>query len=417
MNCQSGLTVQGESAGVKSLKMPLALAVGCFVVWGLAYGLLDVLNKHFQETLLVSKSRSSWLQIAYFGAYLTMSLPAGKILDARGYKFSLVLGLIVTALGALLFVPSARAASFGFFVGSMFVMASGLCFLETAADTYVNVLGPAEHATQRLNLAQSFNALGVFFGPLIGGALFFTPSVALKLGGEQKAVEGTYVLIAALVLLYAVVLSVAYIPEIRPSENAARRDNETGRFSLWNQRHFVLGVATQALYVGAQVGVGAYFINLVTETWSGLTSRQGAFLLSLATVGYLLGRFTSTALLLRVSPRSLLTTYGVISTLLCLIVSAGMQRVSSIALIAVFFFMGTMFATIFTLGVRNLGQSTKRAASIMVMAIGGGVLLPYPMGYLAELYGTPTAFLLPAFSFACVGLYGLSGARVSGPSF
>lgn len=285
-----------------------------------------------------------------------MSIPAGMVMRARGYQFGIVSGLVVTAVGALLFVPAAQWASFPFFVCSMFVMASGLCFLETAADTYVNVLGPPEQAPRRLNLAQSFNALGVVVGPLVGGAQWGA---------------GT---------------------------------------SLWAQKHFVLGVATQALYVGAQVGIGAYFINLVTETWRGLSSQQAAFLLSLAMVGYLLGRVSSTALLLRVSPRAMLTAYGAVNVMLCLIVSAGLEKASAIALVAVFFFMGTMFATIFTWGVRNLGASTQRGASLMVMAIGGGVLLPYPMERIAEIYGMPAAFLLPALSFAMVALYGWKGA-------
>jgi FHS family L-fucose permease-like MFS transporter len=332
-------------------------------------------------------------------------------MQARGYKAGLVTGLVVTAGGAFLFIPAATAGSFAFFVGSMFVLATGLCFLETAADTYVNVLGPPDGAPQRLNLAQSFNALGVFFGPLIGGSLFFSPAVTTGLGGEQKAVQLTYAVIGVLVLLYALVLSRAHLPEVHDyeahgSEAAAAEPAPP----LLQQRHFVFGVATQALYVGAQVGIGAYFINLVTETWQGLSSQQGAFLLSLATVGYLVGRFASTALLARISPRALLTTYGLINVALCLVVATGVQKAAAIALIAVFFFMSTMFATIFTLGVRGLGQHTKRGASIMVMAIGGGVLLPYPMGRIAEQWGTPAAFLLPAAIFAVVALYGWKGA-------
>jgi MFS transporter, FHS family, L-fucose permease len=395
-----------EYAG--SLKGPLSLAISCFLVWGLAYGLLDVLNKHFQETLHVGKAQSSWLQMAYFGAYLTMSIPAGWLLQARGYKHGLVSGLLVTAIGALLFVPSAQMASFPAFVVSMFVMATGLCVLETSADTYVNVLGPPERAPQRLNLAQSFNALGVFFGPLIGGSLFFNPAVTHVLGGEHKAVQLIYLLIALAVLLFAWVLGRARLPEMRGVTHGSVELDSRGAAvtSLLAQKHFVLGVITQGLYVGAQVGIGAYFINLAVDTWPGLTSQGAAFLLSLALLGYLIGRFATTALLLRVAPRAILTLYGIVNVVLCLITAAGFKKLSTLALVGVFFFMGTMFATIFTLGVRNLGSLTQRGASLMVMAIGGGVLLPYPMGRIAELYGTPAAFFLPAGCFAIVALYG-----------
>jgi MFS transporter, FHS family, L-fucose permease len=387
-----------------SLKVPLAYAIGCFLIWGLAYGLLDVLNKHFQETLNVGKAQSSWLQIAYFGAYLSVSLPAGVLLQARGYRFGLVSGLVLTSVGALLFVPSAQAASFAAFVGSMFVMAAGLCVLETAADTYVNVLGPSASASRRLNLAQSFNALGVFVGPLIGGYLFFNPTVTATLGGEHKAVELTYSVIAVGVLGYAFVLGRAALPELSDDGNIIEESGTT-HGALWTQRHFVWGVVTQALYIGAQVGIGAYFINLATETWQGLTSQRAAFLLSGATVFYLVGRFSTTALLTRISPRVVLTVYGIANVTLCAIVALGIQKVSALALVLVFFFMGMMFPTIFTLGVRNLGPQTKRGASWMVMAIGGGVLLPYPMGWIAEHCGTPGAFLLPAASFAMVAIY------------
>jgi FHS family L-fucose permease-like MFS transporter len=412
------MTVQIDTAkfGVAArpstnLRGPLALAIACFVVWGLAYGLLDVLNKHFQDTLHVGKAQSTWLQMAYFGAYLLVSVPAGLLLNARGYKFSIVSGLLITAFGALLFIPSAQNNSFTFFVGSMFVLASGLCVLETAADTYVNVLGPPEHASRRLNLAQSFNALGVFFGPLIGGLVFFAePAEGKAAASGQGAVQVTYLVIAVAVVIFAAVVAAAKLPEIADHAAEAETGDGAEAVGLWSNRHFVLGVITQALYVGAQVGIGAFFINLVTETWPGLTSRHGAFLLSIAAAGYLIGRFATTALLLRLRPRTILTVYGLINLALCLVVALGIAKVSAIALIAVFFFMSTMFATIFTLGVADLGPATKRGASMMVMAISGGLLLPYPMGLVAQAYGTPAAFLLPAACFAAVALYGWKGS-------
>jgi FHS family L-fucose permease-like MFS transporter len=398
-------------AQLGSYRGPLAYAISCFFIWGLAYGLLDVLNKHFQDTLHIGKAQSTWLQMAYFGAYLLMSLPAGMIMQARGYKAGILSGLVVTAIGAFLFIPSAQAASFPLFVGSMFVLATGLCFLETAADTYVNVLGKPEHAARRLNLAQSFNGLGTFVGPLLGGSLFFSATTTHALGGEHRAVQVTYAVIGVLVLLFAAVLARAPLPEVREAEHGAGDTAPLGR--LWSQRHFVFGVATQALYIGAQVGIGAFFINLVTETWPGFTAQNAAFLLSLAMLGYLLGRFSGAALMTRLSPRAMLLAYGLINVVLTLIVAAGIARVSAIALVAVFVFMSIMFATIFTLGVRSLGAMTKRASSVMVMAIGGGVLLPYPMGRIAELYGTPAAFLLPAACFAVVVLYAWKGADIA----
>ena len=403
-------TPGGLAFPTASLRGPLAFAIGCFLIWGLAYGLLDVLNKHFQETLSISQADSSWLQIAYFGAYLLLSLPAGMLLNARGYKFGIVSGLALTAVGALLFIPAANAGGFLPFIGSMFVLAAGLCVLETSADTYVNVLGDPAKASQRLNLAQSFNALGVFIGPMIGGAVFFSPSTTEALGGATRSIQIVYGLIAVAVLVFAAIVWRARLPETGLSDHGDAVAGDAPAKPLSQQPHFIAGVVTQALYIGAQVGIGAYFINLVTHNWAGLSSQQGAFMLSLAAIGYLVGRFAATALLLKINPRVLLTAYGVINVILTLIVAVGIDKVSPIALIAVFFFMSTMFATIFALGTTGLGAGTKKASSLMVMAIGGGVLLPWPMGKIADLYGANVAFLLPAACFAVVAWYGWKGA-------
>ncbi|WP_347092278.1 sugar MFS transporter [Sphingomonas parapaucimobilis] len=397
--------VLAEDVPPRVLRTALALAISLFFIWGLAYGLLDVLNKHFQDTLHVGTAESTWLQIAYFGAYLVVSLPAGLLLQRLGYKAGILIGLAVTALGALLFIPAAAIGQFAPFVGSMFVLAAGLACLETAADSYVNVLGPAEGASRRLNLAQSFNGLGTFIGPLIGGTLFFAEGGSAS-GGHDN-VRLIYAVIGAAIIVFALFVSRVTLPEI-----AEEAHDAPGTKATLRRPHFVYGVLTQAIYIGAQVGIGALFINVAITTWGGLTPRVAAYLLSLALVTYMLGRFASTALLARVSPHALLTTFGVINVVLCLVVAAGIDRVSLVAMIGVFFFMSTMFPTIFALGVRDLGSAAKRGASFMVMAIGGGVLLPYPMGLIGEHYGTPAAFLLPAVAFAIVALYGWRGARI-----
>lgn len=397
--------VRAEDVSPRVLRTALALAISLFFIWGLAYGLLDVLNKHFQDTLHVGTAESTWLQIAYFGAYLVVSLPAGLLLQRMGYKAGILIGLAVTAAGALLFIPAAAIGQFAPFVGSMFVLASGLACLETAADSYVNVLGPAEGASRRLNLAQSFNGLGTFIGPLIGGTLFFAESGSAS-GGHDN-VRLIYAVIGAAIIVFALFVSRVTLPEI-----AEEAHDAPGTKATLRRPHFIYGVLTQAIYIGAQVGIGALFINVAITTWNGLTPRSAAYLLSLALVTYMLGRFASTALLARISPRTLLTTFGAINVVLTLIVAAGIDKVSLVAMIGVFFFMSTMFPTIFALGVRDLGSAAKRGASFMVMAIGGGVLLPYPMGLIGERFGTPAAFLLPAVAFAIVALYGWRGACI-----
>jgi MFS transporter, FHS family, L-fucose permease len=398
----------------RSLKGPLVLAITCFVIWGLAYGLLDVLNKHFQETLHVSKANSAWLQIAYFGAYLVWSIPAGSLMRIKGYKFGLVSGLVVIAVGAFCFVPAGQIASFPYFVLSMFVLASGLCVLETSADTYVSVLGKPEHATHRLNLAQSFNALGVFCGPLIAANLFFNPEVAKALGGPQQSVQLIYLIIGVAVLIFAVVMGRSWLPEIRPEDHAPATANDNPVKPLWQNRHFTFGFVTLAIYIAAQVGVYAFFLNQATETWTGMTTAEANYLFSIGVLAYLIGRFATTALIVKFSARAVLAVYGVINVALCLVAAAGINKVSALALLPVFFFMGTMFPTIFTLAIRGLGAHTKRASSLMVMTIGiGGLLFVYPMGMIGDTFGMPPAFLLPAFGFIVVTWYGWKGAKIA----
>jgi FHS family L-fucose permease-like MFS transporter len=400
-----------DTAPARSLKGPLALAISCFVIWGLAYGLLDVLNKHFQETLHVSKAQSSWLQIAYFGAYLIWSIPAGSLMRAKGYRFGLVTGLAVIAAGAFCFVPAGGFASFPYFVLSMFVLATGLCVLETSADTYVSVLGKPEHATQRLNLAQSFNALGVFCGPLIAANLFFNPDVAKALGGAQQSVQLIYLVIGIAVLVFAGVMARAWLPEIKTEAHGIAAANDDPVKPLWRHRHFTAGFVTLAIYIAAQVGVYAFFLNQATETWKGMTTANANYLFSIGVLAYLIGRFATTALIVKFSGRAVLVAYGAINVVLCLVAAAGIDRVSALALLPVFFFMGTMFPTIFTLAIRDLGVHTKRASSLMVMTIGiGGLMFVYPMGMIGDAFGMPPAFLLPALGFAVVVWFGWKGA-------
>ncbi|HIE6500099.1 L-fucose:H+ symporter permease [Serratia nematodiphila] len=390
-----------------NLRWAFILVTSLFFMWGLSYGLLDVLNKHFQETLHVTKAQSGLLQAAYFGAYFLVALPAGYFMDRKGYKAGILVGLCLYALGALLFVPAASANSFGVFLFALFVIASGLGCLETAANPYATVLGDAQGAERRLNLAQSFNGLGQFIGPLIGGTLFFSAGQSAG-DGDQSAVKMTYVAIAALVLLIALLFSRTRLPAIREEEKPVHGVIAQG---LWQHPHFVGGVITQFFYVAAQVGVGAFFINYATEHWREVSNQSASYLLSIAMICFMVGRFFSTWLMGRVKPATLLAVYALINIALCGVVMLSVDGVSVVALIAVFFFMSIMFPTIFALGVKNLGKHTKRASSFMIMAIVGGAIMPYFMGALADRYSTALSYLLPLLCFAVVLVYGLRQRR------
>ncbi|CAI1050747.1 L-fucose:H+ symporter permease [Serratia quinivorans] len=403
-------TAAPPQAGAKAtanLRWAFILVTSLFFMWGLSYGLLDVLNKHFQETLHVTKAQSGLLQAAYFGAYFLVALPAGYFMDKKGYKAGILIGLCLYALGALLFVPAASANSFGMFLFALFVIACGLGCLETAANPYATVLGDAQGAERRLNLSQSFNGLGQFIGPMIGGTLFFSATQGAG-SGDQSAVKMTYVAIAVLVLLIAFLFSRTRLPDIREEERPEHGEIAQG---LWQHKHFVGGVITQFFYVAAQVGVGAFFINYATEHWSDVSNQSASYLLSIAMICFMVGRFFSTWLMGRVKPATLLMVYSLVNIVLCGVVMLSMDGISVVALIAVFFFMSIMFPTIFALGVKNMGKHTKRASSFMIMAIVGGAIMPYFMGALADRYSTALSYCLPLLCFAVVFAYGLQQRR------
>ncbi|ROR14588.1 sugar MFS transporter [Erwinia sp. JUb26] len=393
------------SSGSVSVRWAFMLITTLFFMWGVSYGLLDVLNKHFQETLHVTKAQSGLLQGAYFGAYFLVAMPAGYFMSRRGYKAGILAGLVLYAVGALLFVPAAMVNNFMMFLFALFVLACGLGCLETAANPYATVLGDPNGAERRLNLAQSFNGLGQFVGPMIGGTLFFSQTTADE---AQDTVKMTYVAIACVVIGIAFLFKRTALPDIRETEEAAAQHGGT---SLWQHKHFVGGVIAQFFYVAAQVGVGAFFINYATEHWHGVTNQSASYMLSVAMICFMLGRFFSTWLMGRVAPALILAGYAAINIVLCGVVMLGMGDVSVVALVAIFFFMSTMFPTIFAMGVKNLGNATKQASSFMIMAIVGGAIMPYFMGLISDRLSTAVSYGLPLLCFVVVLFYALSQRR------
>ena len=388
-------------------RLGFILVTTLFFMWGLSYGLVDVLNKHFQEALHITKAQSGLIQAAYFGAYFVIALPAGIFISKKGYKAGIIMGLSLYALGALLFVPASGVMSFGFFLFALFVLALGLGFLETAANPYASALGDPSTAETRLNLSQSFNGLGQFFGPLIGGMFFFEGKEAAANGGGAGAVTLTYVGIAIVVMALIAMFAKTKLPDLREAEAALDAQNAGKQHkSLVSHKEFVWGVVTLFFYVAALVGVGAFFINLATETWQGLSTQKASYLLSIAMLAFMFGRFISTGIKTKIPASKLLSIYAVINVILCAVVMTGMAGVSTYAAIAIFFFMSIMFPTIFAMGVKNLGSQTKIGSSFMIMAIVGGAIMPYFMGKIADGQHTAFSYVLPLVCFIIVVIYG-----------
>ena len=397
-----------DKSGHSGYLVPLILVTSLFFLWGMAYGLLDVLNKHFQETLNVTKSRSTQLQLAYFGAYFLIALPAGLFMNRYGYKKGIILGLILYSIGAFLFYPAAEQMSFNFFLFATFVIASGLTCLETAANPYVTVLGPPEKGTFRLNLSQCFNGVGAFLGPLIAANLFFGGGE--QAGEELDSVKMVYIIIGAVVLVVAGLFFRTPLPEIRESELTSTQALD--KKPLIKHSNFVSGVIAQFFYVAAQVGIAALFINYCTESGNGISNETASYLLSVSLVLFTIGRFAGTALMRKIPANKLLMAYAVMNVILCLIVAFVPGWISIYSLMALFFFQSIMFPTIFALAVVDLGHHTKKGSSFLIMSIVGGALMPLVMGIVAERYSTAISYLIPMLCFINVAWYGWKGYKV-----
>ena len=394
----------------RNYALPIILVTSLFFLWGLAYGLLDVLNKHFQETLNITKERSTLLQAAYFGAYFLVALPAGYFIQKAGYRKGIITGLLLYATGAILFYPSAENESFPFFLLALFVLASGLAFLETSANPYITVLGKPETSEFRLNLAQSFNGVGSFLGPVIGGALFFGGKAA-EGSSQLDTVKYVYIAIAVIVLLVAFLFFKTPMPEVKEEDLVIDENEHSGR-KLFQHTHFVWAVIAQFFYVAAQVGIAALFINYCTEKNVGIDNERAAYLLSGSLVLFTIGRFAGTGLMKVIAPNKLLALYAFINVFLCAVVVMAPGIVSVYSLMAIFFFESIMFPTIFALGVKNLGIYTKKGASYIIMSIVGGALVPVVMGGLAQTYSTPFSSIIPLICFVFVFLFGVFGYKI-----
>ncbi|MEN9443175.1 MAG: L-fucose:H+ symporter permease [Bacteroidota bacterium] len=401
-----------DSAGNNYL-VPFVLITSLFFLWGFAHGLLDVLNKHFQLVLSVSRFQSGFVQFSVYGAYALMAIPAGVFMRRYGYRLGIVLGLLLYAFGAFLFIPAIEIAEFWAFLVALFIIACGLTALETAANPYVTVLGADSSAAQRINLAQSFNGLGWIVGPLAGSLLIFDSDDANKF----SALAIPYVGIGVVVLLIAFAFMRVKLPEIE-EESKEVCSSGTVQRSLWKHKHFVWAIVAQFSYVGAQTGINSFFINYVTETMPTISDTKAGVLLSVGGMGlFMVGRFFGSWLLGYVKPNRLLAVFAFINVVLMSVVIANLAWVSVAALFGTYFFMSVMFPTIFALGIKGLGKQTKQASSFLIMSIVGGALCPMVMGRIADVYSIQIGFGIPLLCFAVIFYYGLTAYKLRGIAY
>ncbi len=382
--------------GGKSYLVPFVLITSLFLLWGFAHGLLDVLNKHFQGVFTMTKAESGLVQFSTYIAYFLMALPAGAFMKRYGYRKGIIMGLLLFAIGAFGFIPAAFLHSATPFLIALFVIACGLCILETAANPYSTILGPSASAAQRLNLSQSFNGLGWILGPLVGGLLIFGASE-----GDSMALTKPYILGGWIVLFVALLFFFTKLPEIKPEEEeeVTAIVEEKPAASIWKRRQFVRSVVAQFCYCAAQTGIFGFFINYVTEMDPGISNLRASRILAFGGMAlFMIGRLSGSFTMKWLAPGRLLTWYSLLSAVCMALVVASVGTLSLYALYLSFFFMSIMFPTIFALGLEGMGVYTKKASSYIVMGVAGGAFSPMLMGYIGE-ENMALGFIVPLIAF------------------
>lgn len=384
---------------------PFVLVTSLFFLWGLAHSILDVLNKHFQETMDgVGKTESALVQAVMYGGYFVMALPAGQIIKRYGYRAGVITGLLLYGIGALLFIPGGQLLSFPFFLFSLFVIGCGLTCLETSANPYVTVLGNAEGAARRINLSQSFNGLGWIVGPLIGGHFAFA------VGADKGSIAIPYAIIGVVVLCVALVFAQVKLPEVQ-ADGVAQTASVHATDSLWQHRNFVYGLIALFLYVAAQTGINSFFINYVTEHAS-VSNVNASLLLGFGGMGlFMAGRMGGSWLMLRVRAERVLLYCAVGATLAMAVLLSGAGVAGVAAFMLCYLCESIMFPTIFALALKGVGQHTKRASSFLIMSIVGGAIAPVLMGLIADHASMAMAFIVPLCCFVVIAAYAARFAR------
>lgn len=400
-------------------RFAIVLITSLFFLWGFALNLNPILIPHLKKACQLSDFESALIDSASFFAYFLMAIPAGRFMERFGYKGGILLGLLLFAFGAFLFYPAAETRSFVFFLTALFVIASGLTFLETAANPYITVLGDPKSATQRINFAQSFNGLAATLAPLLGG-MFILSGKTLSaqeeagmssqqlndyLSMEATAVQIPFIVIGLVVLTVALFLWKTKLPEI-VDDGVAKKEG-----SIWKEKNLILGVIAQFFYVGAQVCVSSFFIRFSYHV-AGIEEKSASVFLSVALLGFMVGRFIGTFLLNYISAAKLLAIYSAVNVALLISASFLDGMFSIYALVGVEFFMSIMFPTIFSLSIYGLGARTKEGASLVIMSIVGGAIFPVIMGRVSDLTNIQLSYLVPASCFFVILYFAIKNGKV-----
>lgn len=408
-----------------SYVLPLMLIVSLFFMWGMGASINDILIQQFKKTFVLTDFESGLVQSAFYLGYFLLAIPASLIMRKFNYKTGIVIGLFLFATGALLFYPAAEKASYGFFLFALFVIASGLTFLETAGNPYVSALGDPKTSTFRLNLAQSFNPIGCITGILIGQNFILSgvehtkaqlasmspEAVKAYYTAEVHTVQTPYLIIGIVIIIAAMVILVTKFPVVKDEESHGTSTTKQTLKFIFAKRHFKQAVMAQFFYIGAQVCIWSFLIRYIQGTMPGTPEKTAANFLTISLVVFTAGRFIGTALLKKIKGHNLLWIYAAINIALISIALIFPGTIGLWALVATSFFMSIMYPTIFSLGIRDLGEHTKLASSVLVMAIIGGALITPVMGLVSVHLGIGKAIMVPLVCFTVIAYYGFKGYK------
>lgn len=382
----------------KKYLVPFVLITSLFFLWGFARAILDVLNKHFQNSLDISLTQSSLIQVTTYLGYFLMAIPAGWFINRQGYRRGVVFGLALFAFGALLFIPGAEIGTFYAYLGPLFIIGCGLVFLETAANPYAAELGDKETASSRLNFSQSFNGLGCLFATYAVGQFLFNGS------SDGGNVVVPYAVLGVLVMCIAVIFSRVDLPEIKHEETEEDHIHDTRIMKLF-KRHpmFVFGLFALLAYEIAEISINSYFINFVTgQGW--MNDNTASIVLTVALGFFMVGRFLGSWIMRKVRAELMLLYCGIGSVVCIGLVLLDLGKCSMIALVCNYLFEAIMFPTIFTLALQGLGNLTKSASSLLMMTPIGGCFFLL-MGYVADQTNLVLPFMIPFIGYFVVLLF------------
>jgi FHS family L-fucose permease-like MFS transporter len=406
-----------RAADGRSYIIPFVLVCTLFFLWGFTNGMLDVLNKQFQNSLGLTKSESGLVQSANFIAYFVMALPAGLLAKRYGYKGGIIIGLSLVALGSFWFLPATKIGTYPAFLIGIFILASGVTCLETIANPYSTVLGPPNMAAARINMAQTLNGLALVFGPM-GGKFFLSDTHEVNRSNANVFIP--YAGVGMLAVLLVLLFWRSKVPDVKSEEESKTEASGQSSVSLWKRPHFVFAVVAQFLYVGVQSAIWGFFINYIVAEMPVLgfhpSDNDASQLLQLGFLLFLAGRFIGSFVLRVFKPHKVLGVYAVLGTVFSLLVTQQLGWASVISLFGTFFLMSLMFPTIFSLGIHGVGEHAKQASSFIVMAIVGGAVTPPLMGALADAVSMRASFFVPVLCFAGIALYGLGWQKLHAKS-